>query len=321
MILGNFIFNYVVNRVLAENHPTKDYDRCINRRQVKHICTVCQEVCPVHVYSGPGGKKADFTECMNCNLCVTACPARCIASSAMNVSSYLKLLRIPEGAIYIASRQYERTAHLRVDYFAALSWEYLACIGLRKKVVFLTDAMPDITLQAEEVWQKTLANLTFFFGNKEFDKRFLFSEKLQLEDSQQISRRELFKKANEELKSKISFFVPSESMMDGLLYRYLLKETLIEMGSKDSFGWVVPIITSKCKGCNVCSSLCPQNAITVKKDNGQFRLFFYPFRCNHCGLCQKVCIRHAVNGFGLSHINNLKPMLLFDSAVDGGDNP
>ena len=34
MILGNFIFNYVVNRVLAENHPTKDYDRCINRRQV-----------------------------------------------------------------------------------------------------------------------------------------------------------------------------------------------------------------------------------------------------------------------------------------------
>ena len=43
MILGNFIFNYVVNRVLAENHPTKDYDRCINRRQVKHICTVCQE--------------------------------------------------------------------------------------------------------------------------------------------------------------------------------------------------------------------------------------------------------------------------------------
>ena len=131
-----------------------------------------------------------------------------------------------------------------------------------------------ISLYKQRKSGKNSANLTFFFGNKEFDKRFLFSEKPQLEDSQEISRRELFKKANEELKSKISFFVPSESMMDGLLYRYLLKETLIEMGSKDSFGWVVPIITSKCKGCNVCSSLCPQNAITVKKDNGQFRLFF-----------------------------------------------
>lgn len=316
MIFGNFIFNYVVNRALAENHPTKDYEHCLNRHQIKHKCTVCADVCPAHVYSGPGSRKADFTDCINCNLCVTACPTRCIASSAMNVSAYLKVLKAPEKTIYISSREYEGTAHLRVDYFAALSWEYLSCIGLHKKAVFLTQNLPELTPQAEEVWQKTLQNLKYFFGKEEFCKRFIFLKQPEQEKGLEISRRELFKKANEELKSRISSFVPSESMMDGLLYRYLLKNILSEGSFTGSFGWVVPIITPKCRGCGVCTTLCPQKAISAKKENEQFQILFYPFRCSHCGLCQKTCIHHAIDGFGLVQITNLAPILLFDSIID-----
>lgn len=316
MILGNFLFNYVVKRALAENHPTKDYEHCLNCHQVKYKCTICADVCPAHVYSGPGSRKADFTDCMNCNLCVTACPARCIASSSMNVSAYLKVLKAPEKTIYIASKPYEGTAHLRVDYFAALSWEYLACIGLRKKAVFLTDNLPELTPQAEKVWHKTLASLQYFFGKEEFHKRFLFLGQPEKEEGLEISRRELFQKANEELKSRISSFVPSESMMDGLLYRYLLKSILEEEHFLNSFGWVIPMISSKCRGCGVCTNLCPQGAISVKKEQGQFQIFFYPFRCNHCGLCSKTCIHHAIDGFGLAQISSLKALVLFDSTID-----
>lgn len=316
MILGNFIFHYVVNQALTEGHPAKDYEHCVNRHQVKHKCTICADVCPAKVYYGKGSQKADFSNCENCNLCVAACPARCIASSSVNVSSYLKLLRVPEETVFIGTRQYEGACHLRVDCFAALPWEFLACLGLYKKAVFLTAGLPEVMPQAEEVWQKTLERLIFFFGKEEFHKRFVCSEQPVYEDGQQISRRDLFKKANDEIKSRISAFVPSESMMDGLLYRYLLREALAAGEADKPFGWVIPMISARCKGCGVCAKLCPQDAITVKREQGNFRIIFYPFLCNGCGLCQKTCIHNAVDGFGLTRTDRLKPMILFDSITD-----
>ena len=313
MLFGNFIFNYIVGRSLAEGHPTKDFEHCINRRQVKHKCSICEDICPGRVYSGTGSRKADFVSCINCNLCVAACPTRCIASSATNVSSFLKLLKTPEEFFYIACEQYEGDVHLKVSHFAALSWEYLVCLGLQKRVVFLTVDVPEADEKAETVWHETLVCLKNFFGEEEFGRRFIFSDKVDYTADQEINRRELFQKVNTELRSKFSSFAPSEDMMDGLLYRYLLRGVLTGDNTYNSFGWIVPAVSSECKGCGVCEKLCPQAAITVKKDNGQFTVYLYPFRCNHCGLCQKTCIHHAIDGFGSIRINSLKPVILFDS--------
>ncbi len=316
MIFGNYLFNYAVKQVLAENHPTKDYEHCLNRRQVKHKCTVCRDICPRNVYSGVGSRNADFTDCRNCNLCVAACPARCIASSALNVSAYLKLLKVPEESVYIAVRDYEGDAHLRVDDFAALSWEYLACLALRKNVVFLTAGQPVGESGAQEVWQETLVRLVLFFGKEEYGRRFSFSSQLDYTNDQKIGRRDLFRKANEELRSKASSFLPSESRMDGLLYRYLLKRIIGEADASRSFGWILPMISPECRGCNVCGKLCPQQAIVVRRQEEHFQVVFFPFRCNKCGLCQKTCIHHAIPDFGLIHVGDLRPMILFDSQMD-----
>ncbi len=318
MLFGDLVFHYVIGRALAESHPSKDLEHCINRRQVKHKCTACKDICPEGVYSGVGCKEADFIRCINCNLCVAACPTRCIASSATNAASYLRVLKAPEETILIASKPYGGNAHLKVDPFAILPWEYLACISLRKKVVFLTEGLPETTPQADAVWQKTLESLVLFWGKERFHQRFRFSKGPEAEEEirQEIGRRELFKKADEGLRSKLSAYAPSESMMDGALYRRLLKD-LLAANDSGSFGWMVPMIAPACQGCGVCEKLCPQDALAVKKEGERSRVVFYPFRCNSCGLCVKTCIHHAVDGFGVARIRRLDPMLLFDSGVDG----
>lgn len=310
MMLGNLLFHYAANKMLAEDHPTIDFEHCINGQQVKHRCRTCADICSEKVYSGNGSQRADFTKCVNCNLCITACPTRCIASSGRNASKYLKLLKLPEETIYIAHDQYEGDAHLRAEYFASLPWEYLAYLGLRKKVVFLTACPREQPPQVEAVWQETLTRLRLFFGKDEFDKRYVFSEEVNYVDDQEINRRELLKKVSTGVKSWISSFAPSEVMMDGLLYRYLLKETIAEDSPIETFGWSIPIVSSKCKGCGVCTRICPQNAISVRKEDGLFLVVFYPIRCNQCGLCRKTCIHHAIEGFGSIRIDNLKPMIL-----------
>ena len=314
MLFGNLIFHYVIGRTLAESHPSKDFEHCINRRQRKHRCTACADICPEEVYSGAGCKEADFLRCVNCNLCVAACPTRCIASSAANAASYLKVLKAPEDWVRIASRQYGGDAHLKVDLFAVLPWEYLACISLRKKVVFLIKDLPEGTLQADALWQGTLERLVLFWGKERFHERFQFTAQPGEgeEVSQAIGRRELFRKADEGLRSKLAAYVPSESMLDGSLYRRLLKELLGE-GQYGSFGWRVPMIDPGCRGCGVCEKLCPQGALRVKKEGGHFQVLLDPCRCDGCGLCVKTCIHHVISGFGVARISRLDPMLLYDS--------
>ena len=46
-----------------------------------------------------------------------------------------------------------------------------------------------------------------------------------------------------------------------------------------------------CCGCTACSSICPQSAISMLRDDEGF---FYPLinddTCINCGLCVKVCV-------------------------------
>jgi len=46
------------------------------------------------------------------------------------------------------------------------------------------------------------------------------------------------------------------------------------------------VTKSKCAGCGVCTSVCPQKAIKISKDQ---KAEIDPKKCNGCGECLKVC--------------------------------
>lgn len=319
MILDNLMFNVVFNQVLAEDHPTRRYDNCINKRQTKNKCEVCKDVCPQQVYSGVGNKLADYASCSNCNLCVTACPARCIAPSAMNASAFLKLLDSPEKTVVIATKAYEGNAHLHVSSFAALSWEYLAALALGKRVVFLSADAPEMTQCEADIWRETRAKLIVFYGKAAYKARFVFLDQPDASMAEQLSRRQVIGKVGGELKSRITPMVSSGSDMDGLLYRRVLHRRLVSLknaGAPMEAGWLMPMISDKCTGCGVCEKLCPQQAITVRKDGAGFGLVLDPARCNACGLCKKACIKQAIEDWGIVPIQSLAPVMLYKKKAE-----
>ncbi len=57
---------------------------------------------------------------------------------------------------------------------------------------------------------------------------------------------------------------------------------------------VKPIFLSdKCKQCGLCFPVCPENAITVGKEDMKRKDFNYDY-CKGCGVCAKVCPFNAI---------------------------
>ncbi len=288
--------------LLAGDRPTRNMKGCINRAQVKHPCTVCKDICPKGVYSGNMGQNADFSACINCNLCVSACPARCIAPSMQNAVAYLHLLDLQDEQIVISANGEFEKSHLQVPSLAVLPWEYLACLGFEHQVILL---MGSQTQEETELLENALVRLAFFFGMETYQQHFRLTASAQDIPPLLIDRRDIFRKAKEAMKRRVAPLASGDGTVDGLLYRSLLAERMKQDTSGKSFGFPVPMVTQACTGCGVCGILCPQKAIRVQNEKNQFSIVLDTLRCNGCELCTKICIHSAIPGMGAAYLNSM----------------
>jgi len=55
----------------------------------------------------------------------------------------------------------------------------------------------------------------------------------------------------------------------------------------------IEIMTARCKGCALCTTLCPEGLIEIGKQINESGYFYAVFRedgtCKGCALCAKVC--------------------------------
>lgn len=288
--------------LLAGDRPTRNMKGCVNRGQVKYPCTVCKDICPKGVYSGSMGQNADFAVCINCNLCVSACPARCIAPSMQNAVAYLNLLNLPDEQIVISANGEFEKAHLQVPSLAVLPWEYLACLAFDHQIILLVGNQ---TPEETKLLENTLVRLAFFFGVERYKQRFMLTTSAQNVPPILIDRRDIFRKAKEAMKRRVAPLASGNGKVDGLLYRSLLAERMEQDASGNSFGFPAPMVTQECMGCGVCGILCPQKAIRVLKEENEFSIVWDPLRCNGCELCTKTCIHSAISGMGAAHLSSM----------------
>ena len=293
--------------LLASDHPTRNTKGCVNRGQVKHPCTACRDICPQKVYSGPLGQTADFSACINCNLCISACPARCIAPSMQNAVAYLRLLELPDRQIVISANGAGEKAHLQVPSLAALPWEYLACLGFDRQVVLLLGSQ---TPEETALLEATLVRLAFFFGKEFYQEHFVLAGSADAIPPLLVDRREIFQRAREGMKRRIAPLVSTQKQVDGLLYRDLLAQRMQQAAPGKTFGFVLPMVQPNCTSCTVCEMLCPQKAIRVKKEENGFSVVLDVLRCNGCGLCAKTCIHKAISGMGAAQLESMAPVRL-----------
>ena len=151
----------------------------------------------------------------------------------------------------------------------------------------------------------------FYFFKETFDTQFELSKQDNYNQQRSVSRRQLFKKANQTSLVTLSSLLPSNTSNQELKFSYMLDKLMRQ--NHQSYGWIIPMISEQCNGCGVCEKLCPRHAIRIQNNSGKKSIVFYPALCNHCGQCQKSCIHHSITGYGIAKVTSLSPILLFET--------
>lgn len=315
-MLGGFFTRYVFDKISENEHPTVNLTSCINNKQKKIKCTNCKEVCKKNVYE-KSIKNANWDNCTNCNLCVSACPARSIGSSTSNLEEFLRVLDLPDNNIWINCKKSTLESSLQVECLAVLPWELIAYLVLSKNIFLDIEQCIDCKEeQCLQILQENLQRIVDMVGEKYFDEHVFLGKYDGGPSTQEYSRREimglLFKNSKKTALKLMPKFL-EEEYSTGLLYRYILHKGMesIKEGKGDGdlteFYWKVPAFTKKCWGCGICEKICPQDALKlVEADDGYTYIKIKPLKCNSCGLCDKLCYDDGIDGEQKIKVANLK---------------
>lgn len=295
-----------------KGRPAFSPESCINRRQRRCTCTVCTELCPRGVFSLKAGENLRWDSCIDCGLCVSLCPTRCLTPSPSGQRALTEGLSLEHPAVYVC-REGERPGAQRVRCLAAVPWELLAFLALHTEVVLDTGRCancehPDWAGCVEE----QLALLQEFLGEERFESRvrllkdgeaYTPPEEPEGEE-REVSRRGLFagigRRAAKGLVRAAEKRLPllSDAEEEPMQYRRALaravqkeQQRAKEAGeTAPDYGVRLPRFTVNCYGCGVCEKLCPRQAIEIGPETDGSRLIFLtPWKCTGCGLCLRVC--------------------------------
>lgn len=222
-----------IGKWLEEDRPTLDRDRCFNRKQRKITCTTCTETCEHGVYAG---KEPDWTLCVNCGLCVAACPTRAIRPSSANLRAMLEVAESASEDVGFACERGGRTADMTVRCLAAVPWEMLACIALDHRVYLdVTPCAECPDERAQTLLAKSLASLQRFLGEE------FYAEHVRLEAVPEhagaLSRREAFTSMFKRGKRLAANLIPDDgegTTIDGGIYERLLEAKLAALAAKNA---------------------------------------------------------------------------------------
>lgn len=320
------IGNIMLSGGNASSRPVLLPDTCLNRKQNKYTCTVCEEVCPEKILTRELTGELKWYRCTDCGLCVSACPSRCFIPSAQ-MQRVLTDTTHPGEAVVIACDREEELLKRKVLCLAGIPWELLAILTFYGDVVLYTGNCAGCENKA---WysrlQGNLEKLKSFLGEKVFGERVHLvgsgTWKAEMpEEEKEMTRREIFSKTGKSLKKTTfravldRFPQLENSEKDTLTYRRILSQVVLkerERVLKDQeasgkhegadsslpvYSVPLPAYNTSCFGCSICERICPQKAIEVKAEEGGTRLILItPWKCTSCGLCARICPHDGLNG-------------------------
>ena len=323
------ITQYVTNAVMEEHHPFLNSERCINRKQKRLPCTICKDVCPQDVFQQIRGEAPKWNQCIDCRLCVSACPGRCLAAAPESLKPYLTGYD-DSGIVRLGCTSTEHTVKLEEYCVASIPWEFIAYLALRMKVYLYTPCDDCADSVARRMLEEHLDILKHFLGEKLYAShivRIRTDADIPEEDSPErvVNRQELFSMMKSQVKNQALRAVADVNVedYDGLFYRrllashvYKLYEAAKEQGSRTSFEVKLPHFTSSCYTCDACARLCPQGAISYGPvKDGKRGIYITPWKCTGCDVCRVVCREKGIDELRYMKVPHMEKLLLTKVAV------
>lgn len=285
---------YLKKKLIFDNHPSPDETTCLNTIQDRNPCQICKKVCPSGVFDQV---EPNWDKCINCGVCVAACPAGSISYSAYHSHTQLGLLRSGKTHVSLSCRQAQEQTDLILPCLAACSWEFLGLLALNKKVTIVRRSCTGCLLACGmTVFDETLFRLKTLLGEDVFSATIYVSDRLQLQQISSYTRREAFSHLLGNTKSGVHILLPEKAEGDRQLYRKLLARYLPRFLKETC--WLVPLFTSECIACGLCTRICPGKAlyrISDEENPSLLHMALLPHKCTGCGLCHDVCPRKGLS--------------------------
>lgn len=289
--------NYLTNKMIYENHPSRIHSKCLAELQHKHPCTLCKDVCPQGVFDDG---EPNWTLCDNCGVCVSICPSRCLCPSSLDSGSILEVCGRAMENTTLSCRESSKNADLKLPCLSAYPWELIALFAVNGQVTLScgdceTCDKKDLLVQ----FANTLDQLSRFLGTEAYASKIHMAE-AAVETVDGLSLRAAFGLLFSKSKATVAGLLPEQRTLipDGTLWRQILVHKLKTAPEPVAYHWEIPEIFRDCTVCGLCTKLCPAGALHKVHENSapnQWHLALIPWRCVGCGLCTKVCPVHSLS--------------------------
>ncbi|MCC8025296.1 MAG: 4Fe-4S dicluster domain-containing protein [Clostridium sp.] len=289
---------YLMRKILYENRPSLQEERCLNWLQTRQECHICRDVCPEGVFDGPEPR---WEYCDGCGICAAACPVRCLRPSALTAGSVLELYGRISGDVVFSCHQRDDSADLRFTCLSALPWELMALFALNGRVTLLEGECGDcFRKNSLSVLDKSLDRLKDFLGEEGYRERICRLSEPAQRDYRACSRREAFSMLFSKSRAAAAGLLPDsgELVSEGIIWRQLLAHRLRHLAPPRESGWDIPEFTDRCTACGVCTRLCPGEALRriqgEEDEGGVWHMALIPWRCTACGVCTLACPEEGI---------------------------
>lgn len=257
---------------MLTQHPFINPNLCVHSKISNSSCRNCIDICPSNAWVISNESLAfDEKQCKYCNSCVGSCNEGAIYSDFE-----FKTLKIDKDKIVFLAINEEENPYYLKD---------LNILSIKNILKLSNLGVNEIILNGFENIESVKTNLSKI----SLVKSIKILENISLEETntilnrykQNFNRRELLKKTFTKIvKSKI------DKNSDFALKNFQkeIKESIYRVNLDEN----------SCTYCQVCTRLCPHNAISFETINNKKYFLSDSLNCTNCKLCSDICLSDSI---------------------------
>lgn len=276
-----------------------DHALCLNTKYKELECRRCTRQCALHCLTDI--KQPDWTQCNECGLCLSACPAEAITGSEYSRQSLEVMIQSDEPQLLLSChRQNTQSSWPCLGFLDARLLLALINNGPNNDRVVVIDerlclgCRPQVGEYLRQL-QEELVPLLTAAGKSPVLQASRVGIKPCKEKS--LSRRQLFSSMFLEAVNTVRAVVAKE-VLDERMQRHELfiiysgQLELSEVQATTLFSSIA--VDCACNACGLCVRICPEQAISIDDLGQSVDIYHTPQTCTSCQVCQSTCPQQAI---------------------------